>query len=171
MTQQRRSVLATAALGAILAACGTSSTSGQVTPSPLTTPTAIEIAPELLGPLPMLGPCQPVTDPALGVDVPGLVLPEGAFLLEVTEQDPLVNVRGYVPLTPILFQLTYRERPELEMISVENEIQESETLYSDGQHRVFMKAAAVCELGSVFIASIATDVNADAVPTPSGSPS
>lgn len=153
-----------------MAACGTSTIPAAV-PSTSASPGAIEIAPELLGPLTMLGPCQEVADPELDEQVPGLPLPPKAFLLEVTEQNGLVNVRGYATMTPIVLQLFYRQQEDLEMITVENEIQESETLWSDGDRRVFFKAAAVCELGSVFIAAIAADTNADRVPTPSGSPS
>lgn len=160
---------AAALAGVLLTGCGSSSAPTPVA-TPSSTSTDIEIAPELLAPLVMLGPCSEVADPGLDQEVPGLELPEGAFLTSVTEQNGLVNVRGYVNQTPIVFQLGFREREDLEMISVENEIQESETLYSDGHRRVFLKAAAVCELGSLFIAAIAEDVNADTVPTPSGSP-
>jgi hypothetical protein len=168
--------VALALCGAVLAtACGSSSNNATLdaapAPVPLATPSTVQIAPELLTPLFMLGPCSEVTDPGLPDVIEGLELPEGAFLTEVTDQGELVRVQGYVPLTPILFQLTFREREDLEMITVENEIHESETLYSDGERRVFLKAAAVCELGSVFLAAIAADANADAVPSPSGAPS
>ncbi len=157
-------------LGGLASGCGGSTSAEPPLEPALITPSTIDIAPELLQPLHMLGECQDVTDPGLEVDVPGLVLPDEAFLVEHREQGELTNVRGYVPMTPVQFQVWIRERTELEMIHVENEVQESETLYSDGTRRVFLKGAAVCKLGTVFIAVVADEVDADAVPTPSGTP-
>lgn len=167
-------MVAALTLGALVtAACGDGTASAppvEALPTPLATPSLVEIAPELLGTLPMLGPCPEVTDPEIGETVDGIDLPETGFFASVTEQGGLLRVQGYVELTPILFQLHFRENPDLEILTVENEIQESETLYSDGIQRVYLKAAAICELGSSFIAVVAPEGEAEAVPTPTGPP-
>ncbi len=139
-------------------------------PEPLITPSTFEMDLTELQPLTMLGPCQDVARPEVPVVEDAVVLPPEGFLVQRTEQGGLVNTRGYVAMTPLQFQVWVRDQPGLEMLTVENEIQESETLYTNGERRIFLKAAAVCELGSAFIAVVADEVDADAVPTPSGSP-
>lgn len=124
--------------------------------------------PTLLAPLAGLGPCDLELDEPVDEQIEGLVLPPDAVVTRVSRQDPLVNVQGYVPFTPIQTRVFFQTRAELEVIQAEDEVREAELLVADGTHRMFLKAQAVCESGSVFIAVIAPEVAADAVPVPTG---
>lgn len=123
-----------------------------------------------LQPLTALGPCDDldlVADPSAG-DVEGLILPDEAVITSVEVQAPLTTVQGWVPATPLKVQDGYVDRPGLEVITLEDEVWESETLVADGQHRLFVKVQAVCEDGSVFLVVVAPDDQADALPVPAG---
>ena len=105
-------------------------------------------------PLTALGPCKGVPDSGVVADVKGLVVPEGAVLTRVTPADPLTNVQGYVPMTPVQLRAYYQQHPDLTIVSVEDEVHEAEVLHEADGVRVFVKAQAVCELGSMFVAVV-----------------
>ena len=117
-----------------------------------------------LGALEALADCQG-TPAAEGEAPEGLLLPEGAVIQKVTPQGPLVNVTAYVPLTPVQFEQSYREL-DVEILISENEIYEAEMLVSDGTHRNFLKAAALCKNGSSVLAVVAPEVDAEGLPVP-----
>lgn len=124
--------------------------------------------PQLLGPLQGLGPCELDPEPVVDGEVPGLVLPPDAVVTQRSQDGPLTNVQGYLPYTPIQIRVFYETRAELDTIQSEDEIRESEVLLGDGEHRLFVKAQAVCDTGSVFVAVVAPEVASDVVPTPQG---
>jgi hypothetical protein len=117
-----------------------------------------------LGPLEALADCEGL--PAAEGEAPdGLLLPDGAIIQKVTPQGPLVNVTAYVPMTPVQFEQTYRDLG-VEILITENEIFEAELLVSDGTHRNFLKAAALCKEGSSVLAVVAPEVDAEGLPVP-----
>lgn len=149
-----------------LVACAEGAPPGAAAPTPTV------ISAELLQPLTALGPCTPpeaTADPA-AADVPGLVLPGGAIAAQVLPQAPVTNVQGYIPLTPIQVRVFYLEHAGVEVVVSEDERWESESLVSDGTHRLFVKAQAVCEQGSLFVAVVAPEADAAFVPAPAGGP-
>lgn len=144
-----------------------------VAPSDMSTLPAVlaspgDIDPALLAPLHGLGPCDVHPAAIEPGEIPGLVLPPGAVVTETSDDGPLTTVRGYVPLTPVQVRVIYQRDAELEIVQVEDEIRESETLVDDGEHRLFVKAQAICEQGSVFIAVVAPRVADAPVPAPTG---
>lgn len=122
---------------------------------------ATDIASELLAPLEGLGECGEQPEAVAPVDsVEGLHLPDGARLTAVSQDGPLVQVEGWVPLTPIGVRADYVSAANLEVleiINVEDEIWESETLVTDGQHRLFVKAQGICRTESIFVALITAE--------------
>lgn len=91
-----------------------------------------------------------------------MVLPDGAVVTSVAQADPLTNVEGYIAQTPVQIRVFYEQHPALRVLDAEDEVRESEVLADVGEHRLFVKAQAVCELGSVFVAI----VSPAAAPTP-----
>lgn len=138
------------------------------TPSPARSPGDID--PALLEPLTALGPCN--VDPNIIDDEPaeGTLLPEGAVLTSQTQQGPLTQIKGYIPMTPVQIRVFYQRQDDYdyEILQVEDEIRESEVLLADGNNRLFVKAQAICELGSVFLAVLAPESSGDQVPVPAG---
>ena len=112
-------------------------------------------ASELLQPLVGLGPCKPPPQPKGPQHVEGLITPPDAVLVTVRTTGPLTNVQGYIPMTPVQMRVFYQQHRGLRIVSVEDESIESEVLADRGPNRIFMKAQAVCELGSIFVAVIA----------------
>ena len=135
----------------------TAASSGNALPNALATPGARAAIPDeqLLRPLTQLGPCKPPPPAAEDDDVAGLVVPDGAVVISQTRADPLVNVQGYVEMTPIQMRVFYQQNRGVEVLSVEDEIQESEVLLEADGYRLFVKTQAVCELGSLFVAIVA----------------
>lgn len=127
------------------------------------------IDPAALEPLTALGPCE--IEPNAIDDPPaeGLVLPPGAVLTEQAEDGPLTTTRGYVPMTPVQVRDWYQRHEELEVVQIEDEVREAEALLDSGDRRLFVKAQAVCELGSVFLAVVAPQADEDQLPAPAGS--
>lgn len=119
-----------------------------------------------LGPLEALADCE-AAPPAEGEAPEGLLLPEEAVIQNVTPQGPLVNVTAYVPMTPVQFQQTYEDLG-VDILLSENEVYEAELLVSDGTHRNFLKAAALCKEGSSVLAVVAPEVDAEGLPVPRG---
>lgn len=102
------------------------------------------------GPLVALPSCQPAP-PAVEADVPGLLLPEGTVVTKVQQQGPLVNVLGYVELTPIEVRQFYEGVKGLELLEIEDEIYEAEALFAGPKYRSYVKAQAKCQSGSTLI--------------------
>lgn len=143
-----------------------SPTDGPTLPAALASPGDID--PALLQPLRGLGPCDVHPNEIELEPTPGLVLPPGAVVTERSDDGPLTTVRGYVPLTPVQVRVLYQRDPAVEIVQVEDEIRESETLVDSGDYRLFVKAQAVCEQGSVFLAVVAPRAADAPVPAPSG---
>ena len=125
-------------------------------PSALATPGASAPVPnaERQQPLRALGRCDDPPQPLDDAEVPGLVLPEGTVVTQVSPAQPLTNITGYFTMTPVQARAFYQEHPDLTIISVEDEGFEAEVLYQVDDWRVFVKSQAVCELGSVFVAVV-----------------
>ena len=127
-----------------------------------------DIDPALLEPLTMLGPCNVDPNPIDDAPAPGALLPEGAVLTSQTQEGPLTQIKGYIPMTPVQIRVFYQRQDAFEVVQVEDEVRESEVLLADGNHRLFVKAQAVCELGSVFLAVVAPEDSDAQVPAPAG---
>ena len=155
-----RQVLAGVAAVLLVAACGDASA-----PAAAPTAPADPFMTEAFNALPDCGPTPPAAD---DTDAPGLYLPDEAIVTQVKDNGPLTQVTGYVALTPIEMRVHYQERTDLDVIQVEDEGYEAEVLVSDGEHRLFVKAQALCSRGSNFVAVIAPEDDAAAVPTPAG---
>jgi hypothetical protein len=166
VTERRRWLLV---LLGVLAACSDGGGDALPVRTAGPTPTAIDSA--LLAPLEGLGPCPSPPPPADVELPPGVLLPDGATVTSVNETGPLTNVQGFVPLTPVQVRVDYSERDDVEILTVEDEGFESEVLLSAGERRLFVKAQAICDRGSVFAAVLAPESAAAAVPTPSGAAS
>ena len=158
-----RGGLAGALLVVVAAACGAGA-------EPAATPTPAAPDPFLTEAFNALPDCGPAPAAAASSDVPGLHLPDEAVVTQVRDNGPLTQVTGYVALTPIEVRVHYEERDDLQLIQVEDEGYESEILVSDGEHRLFVKAQALCSKGSNFAGVIAPEDAAGALPTPAGSP-
>lgn len=132
-----------------------------------------EVARELLRPLAGIGSCTATPDPATDAELPaGLVVPDDAIVTSVEPADPITNVQGYIPWTPVQYRVWLQfVAPDVEVLQIEDEIREAEALVTDGSHRMFVKAQAVCETGSVFVAVVAPEVSDATLPTPSGTAS
>lgn len=173
MPTTRRHAVAVAVvvlLGGGLAGCGPDGG----TPSLGTTSREVDAA--LLEPLTALGPCTSPPPAAADVGtVPGLYLPDGAVVTAASDTGPLTNVSGYVALTPIQLRVYYLELDllDVEVLQTEDEIRESETLLSDGEHRTYVKAQAACAQGSAFVAIVTAEdsgVDVPALPSPTPVP-
>jgi hypothetical protein len=174
--QRLRVALATVAAAALVAGCGggdaveVAAEDDAATPLVSALPTGNladgDIDPALLEPLTMLGPCT--VDPNTIDDEPvaGALLPDGAVLTSQTQQGPLTQIKGYIPMTPVQIRVFYQRQDTFDVVQVEDEVRESEILLADGNHRLFVKAQAICELGSVFLAVVAPESAGDQVPLP-----
>jgi hypothetical protein len=128
------------------------------------------VDPVLLEPLEHLPPCTSPPPAAETEPIEGLLLPDGAVVTSVTAADPLTTIEGYAPLTPIQLRVYYQRLDGVEVLKAEDEVWESETLITDGKHRLFVKAQAACSEGSILVAVVAPEAAAEAVPAPAGSP-
>ena len=101
-------------------------------------------------------PCPP--PPArVEEEVDGLVLPDGGYLTEVVRQGPLVQVRGWVDRTPLELRAEYEQRTDVEVLTLEDEVVEVETLVTDGEHRTFLRGTALCATASALDGLVAVD--------------
>jgi hypothetical protein len=131
-----------------------------------------EFSSELLGPMSALPACDvdPVAD-GRG-DVPGLVLPPEATIVERRLDGPLTQVTGWVDLTPVQLLDRYVRRDDIALAQAEHEQFESELLYEieigSQPYQVFVKAQVACATGSNVVAFLAPATLQDAVPTPAG---
>lgn len=133
----------------LVAGCG----DGERPPSPLAG------LPTGAGPLVTAIPDRPCPPPPPPVDeqVEGLVLPAEAYLTEVVRQGPLVQVRGWVERTPLQLRAEYEQRDDVEVLTLEDEVVEVETLVSDGTHRTFLRGTALCATASALDGLVAVD--------------
>lgn len=138
------------AIAALVTACGTEE------------PARIDVS----GPLTNLPPCEEFGSGRRPVE--GLVVPESAVIKGVVTRGPTRNVRGFIPLTPVQIRKYYEERSDLEILAIEDEIYEAEALVTSRGYRTFIKAEAICDRGSRFIAVVASELEAGQVPTPAG---
>ena len=142
-------------------------------PAPAASPAAtgsseVAIDPQLLEPLAGLGPCKFDPKPMTAEPTEAAVFPDDTVVTEQQANGPLTSIKGYIPMTPVQIRVFYQEQDRYDVIQVEDEIRESEVLLGDGANRLFVKAQAVCELGSVFLAVLAPESAGNAVPTPAG---
>lgn len=140
---------------------GTAAAPGPTSASPT-------VDPRLLEPLLGLPPCEEPPPAASDAEVAGLILPPSSTVTTVQATGPITQVTGYVAMTPVQVRVDYQGRTDIEVISAEDEGFEAEVLVSDGEHRTFMKAQAHCSEGSLFVAVVAPEEQASAVPTPTG---
>ena len=127
------------------------------------------------GSLTDLQPCGPPPQPEQVDPVEGLIVPDEAIITQVTPVDPTVSVLGYAPLTPSQMRRTYTDLADVRILNEEDETYDAEVLLTTGSHRIFVKIVAVCDQGSQFSAIVATEADAQGVPsvpgaTPSGAP-
>ena len=127
------------------------------------------VDPVLLEPLEQLPPCTSPPPAAEHGEIEGLRLPDGAVVTRVTDAKPLTTIEGWVPMTPIQLRVYYQRLDGVDVLKAEDEVWESETLITDGTHRLFVKAQAQCSEGSILVAVVAPESQAEAVPAPAGS--
>ena len=134
---------------------------------------ATEVDEALLAPLEAFGPCpEPPQATAEVADVPGLRLPEGARVTAASTDGPLSTVEGWIPLTPIGVRADFVTSDDFDVeysvLNVEDEVFESETLLTDGDHRLFIKAQAICRTESIFVAQIIPEDGSEPAPLGQG---
>lgn len=145
-------------LALLASACVDEMPTASSTPSP---------APASAGGLAGFPPCGSRSPSGVSAP-PGASLPDSAIVGSVDDRDPLVYIRGYIGETPVALRERYESDVALDVLVIEDEGVEVETLVTDGSHRTFFKANAVCATGSTFIAVVAPEVEASLVPTPTG---
>ena len=102
--------------------------------------------------------------------VPGLRLPDEATVFSVHPVGPLTQAEGVVELTPVQVRSYYEQHPDLRVILAEDERLEAEILVTDGTYRMFVKAQIACATASNFTATVGSEAESAALPTPAGSP-
>lgn len=125
------------------------------------------INPARLAPLVGLGVCPhevpPGTDATPPADIP---LPDEAVVTQVQPSGNLTSLQGWSPRTPVEIMVGYLRVEGWKVQQAEDEVFESEVLLVKPGQRLYVKAQAACERGSVFVAFLG---NEDApVPVPSG---
>lgn len=98
----------------------------------------------------------------------GLVLPDEAVVTDVMPEGPLTQVSGYVAMTPLDVRAWYEADPGIDLVTVEDEVFESELLVASGDRRMYLKALALCDRGSALEATVAPAGEDEALPTPAG---
>lgn len=116
-----------------------------------------------------LPPCASPPAAVAHEPVEGLTLPDSAVVSDVEAAGPITQARGYLPLTPVEVR-QYYAGAGLTILLIEDEVYEAEILLADGPNRLFVKAQAVCDRGSQFVAVVGPQDAADAIPVPSGPP-
>ncbi len=96
-------------------------------------------------------------DPAIGAEVPGLVLPEGARVTAVVEQGVLTTVEATIRMTPLDVRLHYENRDDIDLLRAEDEIFEAEVLTRTEQRRMYLRAGALCADGTSLTAVVGPD--------------
>lgn len=175
--QRLFAALITVATAVLVAGCGGAEpgdrarVNGPPSPAPVVPTPAVspgDIDPALLEPLTMLGPCTVAPNTIDEPPAEGALLPDGAVLTSQTQDGPLTQLKGYIPMTPVQIRVFYQRQDVFEVVQIEDEVRESEVLLADGNHRLFVKAQAICELGSVFLAVLAPEDSGGQVPVPAG---
>lgn len=115
--------------------------------------------------------CDQPPAPSSDEAVPGLVVPQEAVITEVTPQAPVTTVRAYLPMTPVQVREHYAQRDDVDLLAIEDEVFEAEVLLDSGEHRVFVRAMAVCAEGSSLLAIVAPAAARESLPVPDGTPS
>lgn len=146
-----------AAVLLLLAGCGTAAPGG-----PPPTAGAVDFS--------SLPACAEQPSPPPLDEVPGLTLPEAATVFSVYEVGSLTQAEGVIEMTPLEVRAYYEDHADLDVVTIEDERVEAEVLVSDGTHRLFVKAQIACATGSNFTATVGTEAEAEAMPTPAGSP-
>lgn len=115
-----------------------------------------------------LGPCGDT--PASVVDdlPPGFVLPREAVVVRTTDLGQLVQVDGFVALTPLQVRDIYERRDDVELLTIEDEGFETELLLRDDGYRMYLKAQVLCSTGSNFTATVGEEADAATMPRPRG---
>lgn len=114
--------------------------------------------------------CAEQPSPPALPPVAGMTLPDEATVFSVYDVGTLTQAEGLVELTPVEVRAYYEGRDDLEVLNVEDERVEAEILVTDGTHRMFVKAQIACATASNFTATVGTEAEAGAMPTPAGSP-
>lgn len=141
------------------------SVSGTSTPGDRAAVSVAPPNPDLLARLPA---CNPPPLPSEHEPVDGLLLPEDAAVTRVVAADPATNVFAYVAMTPPQVVASYQDRAGVEVLFGENETTDAEVLITTGDHRLFVKAVAVCDDGSRLAIVVASESAAGggSVPSP-----
>ncbi|MDW5326616.1 hypothetical protein [Plantactinospora sp. KLBMP9567] len=90
-------------------------------------------------------------------EVAGLVLPEGARVTSTAAQGALTTVEATIRLTPLDVRAHYQERTDIELLSVEDEVFESEVLLRAQDRRMYLRATALCADGTALTAVVGPD--------------
>lgn len=133
-----------------------------------TVPVAMDPNAPPTGPLTALAECEEPPDAEPFDPVEGAELHPEAVVDSVTPQGPLTSMTAYVPVTPVNIRLWYENRDDLEIIIIEDEVFEAELLVSNGEHRTYVKASAICQTGSTMVATVAEELAAAELPVPAG---
>lgn len=114
--------------------------------------------------LPPCATAPPAVDPVPAVA--GLVLPSNATIQSASDSGPITTVNAYVASTPLSIEEDLVTRDDVKVLHNENEVFETEMLFSDGTHRSFLKAVAVCDEGSRIVAVVVAEDDAAVLPSP-----
>jgi hypothetical protein len=120
----------------------------------------------LTGPLTAFPSCQGQPTVPAAEPVAGMATPRGIVLLQSSAQGPVRNAVGYVERTPVQIRIEYERRDDLELLHSEDEVFESELLVSDGTHRTFVRATAICDRGSNVLMVVAPEGEEQGLPEP-----
>jgi hypothetical protein len=90
-------------------------------------------------------------------DVTGLVLPEGATVTSVVEQNGLTTVEATVRMTPLDVRAFYQNDAAVDVLRAEDEVFESEVLVRAEQRRMYLRATALCADGTALTAVVGPD--------------
>lgn len=154
-------------LAGMTALCVGCTGAGGTGPTDATTPPG-SVDPAILEPLAAFGPCT--NEPVASTDDPvieDLPLPGETIITAATTTDAGTRLEGYLPWTPVQLRVWLQQQDDLEILEIEDEVFEAEALVSSGTHRMFVKAEAVCELGSVLIANVAAEPGSNPTESPS----
>lgn len=146
MSAGRRRLAAAALVALTLAACGGADEPGSG-----------NRADAMLGNLPSCDRVPLDEGGEVSADVAGLVLPDGAWVTSVLEQESLVSVEGVVRMTPLDVRADYESRTDVELLRVEDEIFETEVLLRADGRRMYLRATALCADGTSLTAVIGPD--------------
>jgi hypothetical protein len=93
----------------------------------------------------------------VAAEVTGLVLPDGARVTSTVQQGALTTVEATIRLTPLDVRAHYQSRDDVDLLSAEDEIFESEVLLRAQQRRMYLRATALCADGTALTAVVGPD--------------